>query len=165
MLPDSIQLVVVTPERQLLRHKISDVQLPGANGELGVLPGHAPLMTELGIGELAYRRIFDATDWPQDPPSSDPTYRPAPGDLTYRLAIVGGFAEVLGDRVTVLAETAERAAEIDLARAERALKRAQERLSSDDPNLNWDRATIALQRALIRIQVARKHRSVPVEQR
>jgi F-type H+-transporting ATPase subunit epsilon len=75
-----------------------------------------------------------------------------------------GFAEVLQDRVTVLAETAERAAEIDLARAERALKRAQERVSSGDPNLDWDRVTISLQRALIRVQVARKYRGVPVQQ-
>jgi len=144
MLPDSIQLVVVTPEKQLLRENVVEVQLPGADGYMGVLPGHAPLITELGVGELTYRTA-------------------GRGESTV-LAVLRGFAEVLPDRVTVLAETAERAAEIDLARAERALKRAQERLSSGDPNLDWDRATIALQRALIRIQVARKHRGVPVEQ-
>jgi F-type H+-transporting ATPase subunit epsilon len=145
MLPDKIKLTVVTPERELLSETVVDVQLPGADGYLGVLPGHAPLITELGVGEL--------------------TYRPAGGGDATVLAIMSGFAEVLPDRVTVLAETAERAAEIDVARAERALKRAQELLSSGDPNLNWDHATIALQRALIRIQVARKHRGVPVEQR
>jgi len=144
MLPDSIQLVVVTPEKQLLRETVVEVQLPGAEGYLGVLPGHAPLITELGVGELTYKKAVS---------SEAPV-----------LAVLRGFAEVLPNRVTVLAETAERAAEIDLARAERALKRAQERLSSGDPNLDWDRATIALQRALIRIQVARKHRGVPVEQ-
>ena len=145
MLPDKIKLTVVTPERELLSETVVEVQLPGADGYLGVLPGHAPLITELGVGEL--------------------TYRPAGSAEATVLAIMSGFAEVLADRVTVLAETAERAAEIDLARAERALKRAQEQLSSGDPNLNWDHATIALQRALIRIQVARKHRGVPVEQR
>jgi F-type H+-transporting ATPase subunit epsilon len=145
MMPDSIELVVVTPERQLLRERVSEVQLPGANGYLGVLPGHAPLITALGVGELSYK--------------------PKSGGEAPVLAVLSGFAEVLPDHVTVLAETAERAAEIDVARAERALKRAQERLSSGDPNLDWDRATIALQRALIRIQVARKYRGMPVEQR
>jgi F-type H+-transporting ATPase subunit epsilon len=144
MLPDSIQLVVVTPEKQLLRENVVEVQVPGADGYLGVLPGHAPLITELGVGEL--------------------TYRTAAGGEPTVLAVLRGFAEVLSDRVTMLAETAERAAEIDLARAERALKRAQERLSSGDPNIDWDRAAIALQRALIRIQVARKYRGVAVEQ-
>jgi F-type H+-transporting ATPase subunit epsilon len=144
MLPDNIQLIVVTPEQQLLRETVVEVQLPGADGYLGVLPGHAPLITELGIGELSYKPVGNR----------EPTV----------LAIMRGFAEVLQDRVTVLAETAERAAEIDLARAERALKRAQERVSSGDPNLDWDRVTIALERALIRIQVARKYRGVPVQQ-
>jgi F-type H+-transporting ATPase subunit epsilon len=145
MLPDKIKLTVVTPERELLSETVVEVQLPGADGYLGVLPGHAALITELGVGEL--------------------TYRPAGNAQPTVLAIMRGFAEVLPDRVTVLAETAERAAEIDLARAERALKRAQERMSYGDPNIDWDRATIALKRALIRIQVVRKHHGVPVEQR
>ena len=143
MLPDSTQLVVVTPEKQLLRETVVEVQVPGADGYMGILPGHAPLITELGVGELTYRAAA----------SREPVV----------LAVLRGFAEVLADRVTVLAETAERAAEIDLARAERALKRAQERMSSGDPNIDWDRATIALRRALIRIQVARKYRGVPVD--
>jgi F-type H+-transporting ATPase subunit epsilon len=145
MLPDSIELIIVTPERQLLRESVVEVVIPGAAGELGILPGHAPLMTELGIGELAYRGA-----------GSNPNGV---------LAIIRGFAEVLGDRVTVLAETAERAAEIDLARAEAAKARAEQRLSAGDPNLDWDRASIALQRAVIRIQVARKYRGAPVETR
>jgi F-type H+-transporting ATPase subunit epsilon len=142
MLPDSIQLIVVTPERQLLRETVVDVEIPGLDGQLGILPGHAPLMTELGIGELAYRTAG----------ASQPTV----------LAVIRGFAEVLPDRVTVLAETAERAEEIDLARAEEAKARAEKRLAAGDPNIDWDRVNIALQRSIIRIQVARKYRGVPV---
>jgi F-type H+-transporting ATPase subunit epsilon len=145
MLPESIQLIVVTPERQLLRESVVEVTVPGLDGQLGILPGHAPLMTELGIGELSYRMST----------SGQPVV----------LAVISGFAEVLPDRVTVLAETAERAEEIDLARAEQAKARAEKRLSAGDTNLDWDRANIALQRSLIRIQVARKRHSVLVEPR
>ena len=145
MLPESIELVVVTPEKQLLRQTTKEVQLPGAEGYLGILPGHAPLITELGIGELSYH---DAS-----------------GKESAHLAIIRGFAEVLPDRVTVLAETAEFAADIDVARAEAAKARAEQRLSSGDTNIDWDRVTVALQRALIRIQVARKYRGVPVDSR
>jgi F-type H+-transporting ATPase subunit epsilon len=143
MLPDSIELVVVTPERQLLRQTVVEVTLPGADGQLGILPGHAPLITELGIGEM--------------------NYRAKSGD-SGTLAVISGFAEVLGDRVTVLAETAERPEEIDVARAEEAKKRAEQRLAAaaSDPSVDWDRAAIALQRSLIRIQVAGKRRSVRV---
>src|SRR5690349_7192218 len=144
MPPESIELIVVTPERQLLREPVSEATLPGADGCLGILPGHAPLITELGIGEL--------------------TYRVRGGGDAGHLAIISGFAEVLGDRVTVLAETAERPEEIDMARAEEAKKRAEQRLASaaSDPNVDWTRAAIALQRSLIRIQVARKRRGAPV---
>lgn len=142
MSANAIQLVIVTPQRQLLRESVAEVQLPGANGYLGVLPGHAPLMSELGIGELSYPG--------------------APGKEPAHLAIIRGFAEVLPDRVTVLAETAELAHEIDVARAEAARARAEKRLASGDTNINWDRASVALQRALIRIQVARKRRGAPV---
>src|SRR5467141_5319543 len=145
MMPDAIDLVIVTPEKQLLRERAADVQMPGENGYLGILPGHAPLMTELGIGELSYHDTS--------------------GKESAHLAIISGFAEVLPDRVTVLAETAEFAAEIDLARAEAALARAQKRLASGDTNIDWDRATVALQRALIRIQVARKYRGAPASSR
>jgi F-type H+-transporting ATPase subunit epsilon len=143
MLPESIQLIVVTPERQLLRESVVEVTVPGLDGQLGILPGHAPLMTELGIGELSYRTST----------SSQPVV----------LAVISGFAEVLPERVTVLAETAERAEEIDLARAEEAKARAEKRLAAGDSNIDWDRANIALQRSVIRIQIARKHRGVPVE--
>src|ERR1700734_630233 len=144
MLPDSIELVIVTPERQLLRESVSEAVLPGADGQLGVLPGHAPLITELGIGELTYRSKGGS--------QSDP------------IAIISGFAEVLSERVTVLAEMAERAGEIDVERAEKAKKRAEERLAAaqNDPNMDWGRAAIALQRSLIRIQVARRQHSVAV---
>ncbi len=142
MAAESIELVVVTPAKQLLRQSVAEVQLPGAEGYLGILPGHAPLMTELGIGELSYHDTS--------------------GKESAHLAIIRGFAEVLPNRVTLLAETAEFAAEIDLARAEAARARAEKRLASGDTNIDWDRAGVALQRALIRIQVARKYRGTPV---
>jgi F-type H+-transporting ATPase subunit epsilon len=145
MLPESIQLIVVTPERQLLRESVVEVTVPGLEGQLGILPGHAPLMTELGIGELSYRTST----------SSHPIV----------LAVISGFGEVLPDRVTVLAETAERAEEIDLSRAEEAKARAEKRLAAGDTNIDWDRANIALQRSIIRIQIARKYRGVPIESR
>jgi F-type H+-transporting ATPase subunit epsilon len=143
MLPEAIELVIVTPTRQLLRARALEVSLPGANGYLGILAGHAPLMTELGIGELTYRWTAEAQP----------------------ISVTRGFAEILPDRVTVLAETAEMAAEIDIERAEAAKARAEKRLASGDTNIDWDRAGVALQRALIRIQVARKHRGVPVDSR
>lgn len=133
---DAIQLVIVTPERQLLSGGVTEVTLPGAEGELGVLPGHAPLITELGIGELRYRKT--------DGMFSDP------------IAIIRGFAEVLPERVTVLAETAELAEEIDIERAKRALERAEKRIAAGPgtQDMDWDRATASLQRALVRIKVA-----------
>jgi F-type H+-transporting ATPase subunit epsilon len=140
MLPESLELVLVTPTRQLLRSRVMEVTLPGANGYLGILPGHAPLITELGIGELSYRGTT----------ASEP------------ILVIRGFAEVLPDRVTILAETAEFSAEIDIARAEAAKARAEKHLASGDPNIDWDRASVALQRALIRIQVGRKYRGTPV---
>jgi len=143
MLPEAMDLVIVTPTRQLLRTRTREVTLPGANGYLGVLPGHAPLMTELGIGELTFQGTAQ----------------------TEPIAIIRGFAEVLPERVTVLAETAEMAAEIDLERAEAAKARAEKRLAAGDPNIDWDRVGVALQRALIRIQVARKYRGVPANSR
>jgi F-type H+-transporting ATPase subunit epsilon len=140
MLPEAIELIIVTPQRQLLREKVASVQLPGASGELGILPGHAPLITELGNGPLSYRSSS----------SAEPVV----------LAVLSGFAEVLPDRVTVLAETAERPEEIDVERAKQALERAEKRLKSTDTDVDWDRATVALQRALVRIQVGTVHRRV-----
>jgi F-type H+-transporting ATPase subunit epsilon len=140
MLPEAIELIIVTPQRQLLRDKVASVQLPGASGELGILPGHAPLITELGNGELSYKASGD-------------------GEQVV-LAVLSGFAEVLPDRVTVLAETAERSEEIDVERAKEALARAEKRLASTDPDVDWDRATVALQRALVRIKVGEIGRRV-----
>lgn len=142
---DSFELVIVTPERQLLRQASIEAELPGADGCLGILPGHAPLITELGIGQL--------------------TFRPASGGSEAQpLAVMRGFAEVLGDRVTVLAEVAEKPEEIDVQRAEEAKRRAEERLASNDPDIDWDRASAQLKRSLVRLHVAeftRKRRSEP----
>jgi F-type H+-transporting ATPase subunit epsilon len=129
-----IQLTIVTPERSLVNEQVDELQIPGAEGYLGVLPGHAPLFTELKVGELSYRK---GNDWTS-------------------LAVAWGFAEVLPEQVRVLAETAERAQEIDLERALRAKERAEQRLSKGGEGIDYDRARIALQRALIRIQVASK---------
>ena len=141
MAADSLQLVLVTPERQLLSEAVTEAQLPGADGYLGVLPGHAPLITELGIGELTYHTT---------------------GGQSGLLAVIRGFAEVLPDRISLLAEVAERAEDIDLKRAQEALKRAQELIAKGGENVDWDRASAALQRALVRIQVVSKHQGVNI---
>src|SRR5260370_7379486 len=121
MAAESIELVVVTPEKQLIRQRVTEVQLPGANGYLGILPGHAPLMTELGIGELSFHDTS--------------------GKESEHLAIISGFAEVLPDRVTVLAEPPEFAAEIDLTPAEFPKARAANHLPSADTHTVRDPAT------------------------
>jgi F-type H+-transporting ATPase subunit epsilon len=135
----AIKLSIVTPERALVSEDVDEVQLPGASGYLGVLPGHAPLFTELKAGELSYRK----------------------GTTTTVLAVASGFAEVLPDQVRVLAETAERANEIDIERALRSKERAEERLKKSS-DVDYDRARIALERAIIRIQVARKNQHAGV---
>src|SRR5437867_4695432 len=112
MLPDSIQLEVVTPERRVVAETVDEVILPGSEGYLGVLPGHTPLLTTLGIGQIMFRR----------------------GTVRHYLATAGGFAEVLPDRVSILAEIAERAEEIDRERAQRSLDRATARLRELDPD-------------------------------
>jgi len=133
MLPDSLTLEVVTPERSLIAEVgVVEIQLPGSDGYLGILPGHAPLLTELGMGELSYRKGRD----------------------TYYAVVIHGFAEVLPDRVIVLAETAERAEEIDVERARAARERAEKHLANPDPEMDWDSARFALERALLRLQVA-----------
>ncbi|MGH9863261.1 MAG: F0F1 ATP synthase subunit epsilon [Candidatus Acidiferrales bacterium] len=135
MLPEFLHLEVVTPERQMVREEVHEIQVPGRDGYLGILPGHAPLLSELQMGELGYRQ---GNHW------------------TY-LAVFWGFAEVLPDRVIVLAETAERGEEIDVERAREARQRAEERLQRiTDTDLDFARAQVALERALIRLQVAGK---------
>jgi F-type H+-transporting ATPase subunit epsilon len=135
MLPESISLEVVTPDRRVVQEAVEEVQLPGSQGYIGALPGHAPLMTELGVGMLSFRK---GINW-------------------FYLTAIRGFAEILGERVIVLAERAERAEEIDVERAQQAMARARERLAKvHDPEVDWQRAQAALQRALIRVQVATK---------
>jgi F-type H+-transporting ATPase subunit epsilon len=132
-----ILLEVVTPERQVLSTEVDEVSAPGALGYFGVLPGHTPFITTLGVGELSYRS----------------------GNQWEYLSITWGYAEVLPNHVTVLTETAEMAEEIDLERAERAKRRAEERLrewSATVADIDFERASAALERALIRLQVARK---------
>jgi F-type H+-transporting ATPase subunit epsilon len=135
MLPESIELEVVTPERHVLQKTVKAVEIPGKEGYLGILPGHAPLITELGIGVLMYRSDSE----------------------TRYLSIVDGYAEVLPDRVIVLAEVSEPAEEIDVTRTRAAADRAKaEMAKAGAKDAEWDSANLALQRALVRLQAASK---------
>ncbi len=131
-----LTLSIVTPERELVRIQVDDVELPGSEGYFGVLPGHTPMLATLTVGRLTYRSGTD----------------------TQVLAIAFGFAEVLPDAVTVLAQMAERAEDIDVARAEAARKRAEERLARTEADLDYDRARTALDKAVLRLQVASRAR-------
>jgi F-type H+-transporting ATPase subunit epsilon len=131
---DTIELEIVTPERLVVRDVVTEVQIPGKNGYLGILPGHAPLITELSVGEISY----------------------GINKIIHYLAVAWGFAEVLPNKVTVLAERAERAEDIDVSRAQEALKRAEERLQNPSPDLDYPRALAALARARSRLEVAQK---------
>ena len=135
-LPTHIQLHIVSTDRSLVNEQVDEVVIPGADGYFGVLPGHTPLLAVLQVGELWYRQ----------------------GQEKHYLAIAFGFAEVLPDRVTILAQIAEKAEEIDQARAEAAKKRAEERVSSPTVDMDAERARIALMKALIRLQVATRAR-------
>ena len=132
---DTFTLEVVTPARQVVREAVNEAQIPVLGGYIGVLPGHTPLLAVMGIGELSYHvgnRVFSCT-------------------------AIGGFVEVLADRVIVLADSSERAEEINVARAEAARDRAQKRLSTpNDPSVDWKRAEESLKRAQVRLQVAAK---------
>ena len=138
-LPTSLTLEIVTPDRSIVRQQVDEVELPGADGYFGVLPGHTPLLASLQVGEMWYRT----------------------GQEKHYLAIAFGFAEVLPDRVTVLAQIAELAQDIDIARAESAKQRAEERVSkvSPQPDMDFERARIALLKALTRLQVASRART------
>jgi F-type H+-transporting ATPase subunit epsilon len=126
---------VVTPTRLVVRERVTEAQIPVRGGYIGVLPGHTPLLAEMGIGELSYQI----------------------GGRVHSCTAIGGFIEVLGDRVIVLADSAERADEIDIARAQAARDRAQKRLAaSSDPNTDWKRAEEALERAQVRLAVGAK---------
>jgi len=133
---DTFKLEIVTPEKKVVETVAEEVQIPGKNGYLGVLPGHAPLITELAVGEITYRDNSSSNE--------------------QRLAVAWGFAEVLPDKVTILAETAERPSEIDVARASKAKDRAEQRLASGDTTVDVARALDALQRAETRLEVAGK---------
>ena len=135
----SFQLEVVTPQRLIVSDEVTELMAPGSEGYFGVLPGHAPLITTLDIGELTYRK----------------------GKSERHLAITWGYAEVRGDKVIILAETAERAEEIDAERSRRARERAETRMHDwvgGDQAIDFARAEAALYRALTRLQVAARGR-------
>jgi F-type H+-transporting ATPase subunit epsilon len=133
-MPDTFQVEIVTPEKLVVKDVAEEMQIPGKKGYLGILPGHAPLITELGVGKITYRE----------------------GGKAHHLAVAWGFAEVLPDKVTILAETAERADEIDVGRAAKAKERAEERLRSANPEVDFNRAQEALERAETRLHVAKE---------
>jgi len=133
---ETFELEIATPERLLTRVHASEAQIPAANGYLGILPGHSPLLSELGIGEMSYT---------------------ASGRLRH-LAIQGGWVEVAGDRVRVLATSAENADEIDEERAEAALNRAAARLSHPEIAVDMARALNAMKRAQARLDVRKRLR-------
>ena len=129
---ETFQLEIVTPEKKVVETAAEEVQIPGKNGYLGILPGHAPLITELSVGEITYRE----------------------NSTEQKLAVAWGFAEVLPTKVTILAETAERPTEIDVERARKAKERAEQRLTSGDTSVDVHRALDALHRAETRLEVA-----------
>ena len=131
---ETLQLEIVTPERLVEKDTVEEVQIPGKKGYLGILPGHAPLITELGVGEIIYKV----------------------SGLTRHISVAWGFAEVLPDKVTILAETAERAEDIDIERARKAKERAEERLRSASGEVDYQRALTALDRANARLDVAER---------
>jgi len=134
-LPDQINLELVTPDRLMIRDSVLAVSVPGRDGYLGILPGHAPLLSELKPGQVSYTQ----------------------GTLTHYLFVNWGFVEVLPDRVIVLVEGSERPEEIDVDRANRARERAEERLrkaGAGDAEIDALRARAALDRAMARLEVA-----------
>ncbi len=138
-IPSQLTLEIVTPDRAITHADVDEIVLPAAEGALGVLPGHTPALVSLQVGELWYRRGAEKTF----------------------LAVAFGFAEILPDRVIVLARVAERADQIDIARAEAAKRRAQERLitkAAPAAHVDLERARVALLKSLIRLQVAARAR-------
>ncbi len=131
---NTFQLEIVTPAKLVVKDAAEEAQIPGLSGYLGILPGHAPLITELAVGVITYKA----------------------NGAAHTLSVAWGFAEVLPDKVTILAEAAERPREIDVERAEKAKGRAAERLKSNDPQVDYKRAEDALQRAETRLNVAKE---------
>lgn len=130
-LPTSIELQIVTPDKMLVKEQVDEVEIPGSEGYFGVLPGHTPMLAALAVGEMWYRQ------------GQEKTY----------LSLAFGFAEVLPDRVTILAQLAERAEDIDIARAEEARRRAEARVVQAK-DMDYERARTALVKSLARLQVA-----------
>jgi F-type H+-transporting ATPase subunit epsilon len=135
-IPPNLALQIVSADRLLVKEQVDEVEIPGEGGYLGILPGHTPLLSLLHVGELWYRK----------------------GQEKSYLAIAFGFAEIQADRVTILAEIAEKADEIDVARAEAAKRRAEEELARRTINMDFERARIELLKSLIRLQVASRAR-------
>lgn len=133
----TMQFEIVTAEGVLYSDEVDGIVAPGADGELGVLPNHASLLTVLKAGELRIMKGNEETD----------------------IAITGGFLEVLGNKVTILADAAERSEEIDIARAEEAVARAQERVANSASDIDLERALASIKRGEVRIQVARRQRT------
>jgi len=133
MLFERIDLEIVTPERLVLSETVDEVSLPGSDGYLGVLPGHAPLLTGLSAGEVTYRA----------------------GEVTRHLAVSGGFVEVLRDRVSILAETCERPDEIDADRALEDKKNAEGELARASSEAEMRRARGRIAKADARLMVRR----------
>jgi len=131
-IPQHLQLHVVSADRSLVNEQVDEVEIPGADGYFGVLPGHTPLLATLQVGTLWYRQ----------------------GQEKHYLAIAFGFAEVQPERVTILAQIAERAGDVDVSRAEAARKRAEERLAKPSPDMDFERARVALMKSLMRLQAA-----------
>ena len=136
-LPEYLTLEIVTPERGIISERVDEVQVPGAEGAFGILPGHTPLLATLQVGELWYRR----------------------GEETAYVAVSFGFAEVQPDRVSILAQVAEAAEEIDVTRAAAAEGRARGRLNTTVVDMDLERARLALLKSLTRVSVASKGRT------
>ena len=133
----TMRLEIITAERQVYSEDVEVLVAPGIEGQLGILPRHAPLMTALQPGELLIRKD---------------------GEETY-LSVTGGFLEVIGNKVTILADACERSDEIDEQRAQEAMERAQERLQRQDADIQLEQAAVAIRRAQVRLDVVRRRRS------
>lgn len=129
---DTIQLEVITPDRLALRESVDEVTIPAVGGEMGILPDHTPLISQMQTGVLSYRT----------------------GTEKKQLHVSGGFVEVLPDKVSILTDVAEKPEEIDRERARKARDRAEKRLASNGDEIDFKRAQLKLQRALIRLQLA-----------
>ena len=136
-LPDHLTLEIVTPESSVVSEQVDEVQIPGSEGSFGVLPGHTPLLATLQVGELWYRK----------------------GQDTSFVAVSFGFAEVLPDRVTILAQIAESADHIDVTRAQIAEKRAKDQLARPIADMDFERARLAMLKSLVRLRVASRTRT------